>query len=88
MKACRANLSPVFGLYPDEHTHAAAALDEAVAGVAGLVCEDDLGVRHTLWPVTNVNAIGEVTTAMASNRCSSPMVVRRPYCDRIGLVQP
>lgn len=65
MKACRANLSPVFGLYPDEHTHAAAALDEAVAGVAGLVCEDDLGVRHTLWPVTNVNTIGEVTTAMA-----------------------
>jgi CheY-like chemotaxis protein len=50
-RACRANLSPIFGLYPDEENAAQDALESAVADVAPLEATDHLGVVHRLWPV-------------------------------------
>src|ERR1700722_10281851 len=56
-KACRMNLSPVFGLYPGEANE---ELDSAIQGMTPLVAVDHLGVIHRMWPVTEVSVINEV----------------------------
>ncbi|HEY2411212.1 MAG TPA: DUF1015 domain-containing protein [Pirellulaceae bacterium] len=60
-KACRANLSQIFGLYPDPENAAQNKLEEAIAGQTPLTATDHLGVVHRLWPVTNVKTITEVS---------------------------
>ncbi|MBI1900650.1 MAG: DUF1015 domain-containing protein [Planctomycetia bacterium] len=62
--ACRANLSPVFGLYPDPQRKAQAVLDHAVAGQTPLSATDHLGVVHKMWPVVDVGVISAVAGAM------------------------
>ncbi|WP_153555114.1 DUF1015 domain-containing protein [Roseimaritima sediminicola] len=64
-KACKANCSQIFGLYPDPENRAQDRLDEAVAGVAGIEATDHLGVKHTLWPVTDLKVISEVSAILA-----------------------
>ncbi|MEX0824884.1 MAG: DUF1015 domain-containing protein [Pirellulaceae bacterium] len=59
-KACQANCSQIFGLYPDPQNAAQDRADQAIAGVAGIEATDDLGVKHTLWPVTDVKTIADV----------------------------
>ena len=54
MVTTKANLSPVFGLYPDPKCEADTLLDKAIAGKTPLVATDHLGVVHRLWPVTDV----------------------------------
>jgi uncharacterized protein (DUF1015 family) len=63
--ACRANLSPVFGLYPDEEAAAQAIVERAIGGKTPLAASDHLGVSHRLWPVTDVAVISALTAAMA-----------------------
>ncbi len=65
-RACRANLSQIFGIYPDDQNEAQNILENAIIGVAPLEATDHLGVVHRLWPVTDVNVIGGVSTAMAA----------------------
>lgn len=62
--ACKANLSQIFGIYPDEQNEAQNVLEAAIAGVAPLEATDHLGVIHRLWPVTDVATITAVTAAM------------------------
>jgi uncharacterized protein (DUF1015 family) len=62
--ACKANLSQIFGLYPDESNEAQNVLEQAIAGVAPLEATDHLGVVHRLWPVTDVATITAVSAAM------------------------
>ncbi len=62
--ACRANLSPVFGLYPDPQRKAQTILDEVIAGKTPLVAKDHLGVIHKMWPVVDVKVISAVIGAM------------------------
>lgn len=64
MSACKAQLSPVFGLYPDPERFAQSILDNAVAGQPSLEATDDLGVRHQLWVVSDPKVIAEVTAAL------------------------
>ncbi|MFM8283278.1 MAG: DUF1015 domain-containing protein [Planctomycetaceae bacterium] len=52
-RACRANLSQVFGLYPDPAGEVQAVLDGAVAGQPPLEAVDHLGVGSRLWPLTD-----------------------------------
>jgi uncharacterized protein (DUF1015 family) len=59
-KACRMNLSPVFGLYPDPDGEVNEVLDSAIQGMTPLVATDHLGVIHRVWPLTHVAAINEV----------------------------
>ena len=59
-KACKMNLSPVFGLYPDPAGEVNALLADAVLGATPLVATDHLGVVHRMWPVANVNVINAV----------------------------
>jgi uncharacterized protein (DUF1015 family) len=62
--ACRANLSQIFALYPDQENTAQNLLEAAIEGVAPLEATDHLGVIHRIWPVTDVRVITEVIGAM------------------------
>ncbi len=62
--ACQANLSQIFGLYPDQDNDAQNILERAVAGTAPLEATDHLGVVHRIWPVTDVATITAVSAAM------------------------
>lgn len=63
-RACKANLSQIFGLYPDPQDDVQKKLEQATVGQTPLVATDHLGVVHRLWPVTDLTAIGAVTAAM------------------------
>ncbi|MFM9059100.1 MAG: DUF1015 family protein, partial [Planctomycetaceae bacterium] len=52
-RACRANLSQVFGLYPDPAGEVQALLDGAVAGQPPVEATDHLGVRSRMWPLAD-----------------------------------
>ncbi|HEX5472264.1 MAG TPA: DUF1015 domain-containing protein, partial [Lacipirellulaceae bacterium] len=62
--ACKANLSQIFGLYPDPTNNAQSILESAITGVAPLEATDHLGVVHRVWPVTDVATITAVIGAL------------------------
>ncbi len=59
-RACQANMSQIYGLYPDPANEAQNVLEQYIAGVAGLEAVDHLGVTHRLWPVTDQDVIAKV----------------------------
>jgi uncharacterized protein (DUF1015 family) len=59
-RACKANLSQIFGLFPDPAGDAQSILERAISGVMPLECTDHLGVVHRMWPVTDLSVIGQV----------------------------
>jgi uncharacterized protein (DUF1015 family) len=63
-KACKANLSQIFGLYPDPQNEAQIRLEEAIADTTPREAADHLGVIHRLWPVTDVKVLGEVAALL------------------------
>lgn len=65
MRATKANLSPVFGLYPDPDNAAQEPLEQAVLKLTPMVAKDHLGVIHKLWPVTDRAVISQVCEALA-----------------------
>jgi uncharacterized protein (DUF1015 family) len=64
-RACKANLSQIFGLFPDPNSAVQERLERAVAGVAPLEAIDHLGVVHRIWPVTDVATSSAVAGAMS-----------------------
>ncbi|MCE5268669.1 MAG: DUF1015 domain-containing protein [Planctomycetaceae bacterium] len=60
----KAQMSPIFGLYPDKECEAQSILDQAVAGKTPLVATDHLGVVHRMWPVTDVSVIAKLSAIM------------------------
>src|SRR6185436_1171503 len=62
--ACKANLSQIFGLFPDDENEAQEILETAIVSVAPLEATDHLGVVHRIWPVTDVSTITDVIGAM------------------------
>ncbi|MEK6246962.1 MAG: DUF1015 domain-containing protein, partial [Planctomycetales bacterium] len=64
MNACQANLSQIFGLYPDAQSKAQNLLEEAIQGATPIEATDHLGVVHRFWPVTDVSVLGQLTAAM------------------------
>ncbi len=58
-KASRANMSQIFGLYPDEQGQVQECLEGGIAEVAPLEATDHLGVVHRLWPVSDVRILSE-----------------------------
>ena len=63
-KACKANLSQIFGLYPDPDNEAQNLLEDAIIGQTPHTATDHLGVVHKMWPVTEVNILGKVAAIM------------------------
>jgi len=69
MLACKANFSPIFGLYNEESRHIDKALEQATAGQTPLLdITDEDGVRHILWQVTEQATIDKVEQAMAAQK--------------------
>ncbi len=64
MTVCRANLSQIFGLYPDETGDAQNILEEAIADQTPVEATDHLGVVHRVWPVTGVGVISALSAAV------------------------
>jgi uncharacterized protein (DUF1015 family) len=62
--ACKANLSQIFGLFPDPENEAQNILEASIVGVAPLEATDHLGVVHRIWPVTDVATITAVIKAI------------------------
>jgi len=62
--ACQANLSQIYGLYPDPENAAQSLLEKATVGTAPLQATDHLGVIHRLWPVVDIKVITEVSALM------------------------
>jgi len=63
-KACKANLSQIFGLYPDPENEAQDLLEQATVGVTPYMATDHLGVVHKMWPVTDVAVLQKVAAIM------------------------
>ncbi len=61
-RACQANMSQIFGLYPDPENTAQNLLESVVAGTAALECIDHLGVTHRIWPVTEQAIIQQIAS--------------------------
>lgn len=71
ISACRANLSQIFGLYPDPENHVQDVLEQSIVGVQPIEAIDHLNVVHRLWPVSDVSLI----TALAAQMSSKPMFI-------------
>ena len=59
-RACKANLSQIFGLFPDPANEIQDKLEAAVAGKPSVEATDHLGVVHHMWTVTDVGVISSV----------------------------
>ena len=64
IRSCRANLSQIFGLYPDPENEAQGIVEAAIESMTPVQATDHLGVAHYLWPVTDVAAITALIQAM------------------------
>jgi len=58
--ACRANLSQIFGIYPDDENEAQNILEAQIVGKTPLEATDHLGVIHRLWPVTDIESASKL----------------------------
>lgn len=63
-RACRANLSQIFGLYPDAESTAQNLLESAVQSAPPVEATDHLGTVHRMWPVADPILISQLTSAM------------------------
>jgi uncharacterized protein (DUF1015 family) len=63
-RATGMNLSPIFGLYPDEPEEVQALLDEAVRRGPPLEATDHLGVVNRLWAVSDQHIASRVSGLM------------------------
>lgn len=64
IRATNTNLSPIFGLYPDEQGGVQQALDNLCINLTPTVAKDHLGVIHRLWTVTDHNVINQVQAGL------------------------
>jgi uncharacterized protein (DUF1015 family) len=65
-RACQANLSQIFGLYPDQENSIQNLLESHVMTRPALEAVDHLGVKHRLWPVTDQSLIAQVASLVES----------------------
>jgi uncharacterized protein (DUF1015 family) len=62
--ACKANLSPIFGIYPDPDNEAQETLEDKVRGTTPIEATDHLGVVHRLWSLTDLMAACDLNAIM------------------------
>ncbi|KJR98182.1 MAG: hypothetical protein VR68_11190 [Peptococcaceae bacterium BRH_c4a] len=68
MRACRANFSPIFGLYSDPGADVTRTLREAAKGTPDALFTDEKGELHRLWVVRDSESINRVQKLMADKR--------------------
>jgi len=64
LRACRANFSPVFGLYADESMATNRILSEAAGAEPTIAFTDEDGQIHRLWVITAPEPINRLVSAM------------------------
>jgi uncharacterized protein (DUF1015 family) len=64
-RATRANLSPIFSLFPDPEGAATQALERATGGRAFAAARDVDGTENTLWRIGDGELIAELQSALA-----------------------
>ena len=60
----KANLSQVFGLFPDPKNDVNQLLDRAIANAPSVEATDHLGVINRMWPITDEKTISELSGLM------------------------
>ncbi|MCR9209017.1 MAG: DUF1015 domain-containing protein [bacterium] len=65
LKATEQNNSPIFGLYPDNDNVVIECLEAAKADVTPIEATDDAGVVHTVWPITDSEAVTKASQLLA-----------------------
>ncbi len=68
MKACKANLSQIFGLFPDPTNEVQELLERKVSDTAPIEAKDHLGVTHRMWVVTDPEVCSQVTRLMSDKK--------------------
>jgi uncharacterized protein (DUF1015 family) len=63
-RAVKANLSQIFGLFPDPGNEAQEIVERAVAGSPAVEAVDHLGVKHRMWTLTNLDVIAKLQQVM------------------------
>src|SRR5688500_14185908 len=63
--ACRANLSQIFGIYPDTENEVQSLLEQKISDQTPLEATDHLGVVHRLWPMSDLSVISAAESGMA-----------------------
>lgn len=64
LRTCRANFSPILGLYAGKGLHTVDILKAAAATAPAISFRDETDQAHRLWPVTDPRAISEVAAAL------------------------
>ena len=67
MHACRANLSPIFGVYPNRAEAAAPARAVAAASAPWIDVEDG-GQRHRVWRIADAATIAKITDGLRETK--------------------
>ena len=60
------NLSPIFGLYPDEDNEVFSTIESPIYRMPPLEATDHLGVVSRLWPIADEHLINDVIGLMSS----------------------
>src|SRR6266568_1361035 len=68
LKAVRANLSPIFGLYRDDAGVTSRALDEASLAEPAAETDSDDGVHHRLWRAEDPAVVASLVSLLAPQR--------------------
>ncbi|GAO04433.1 DUF1015 domain-containing protein [Anaeromyxobacter sp. PSR-1] len=68
LKAVRANLSPIIGLYRDEDRTTSRALEAVAAGELVAETDSDDGVHHRLWRAEQPEVVAALQQAVADKR--------------------
>ena len=68
LEATGANLSQVFGLYPDPANITGPLFDRATSGAPEITATDDDGVASRVWALTDTELIGEIERALAPHQ--------------------
>jgi uncharacterized protein (DUF1015 family) len=63
-RATGMNLSPVFGLYPDETNETTSVLNAAIKKSPPLEATDHLGVVHRFWPISDQHLVTQMMGLM------------------------
>ena len=62
--ACQANLSPIFGIFPDSENQLQTILEEGISDNTPITATDHLGVKHSMWRVTDTGILAKAAELM------------------------
>lgn len=68
MRHCRANFSPVFGLYPDEPMVSTILLKRAMQAAPDISLTDDQGQKHRVWVTTDHQLLNRLIALLEEKR--------------------